>query len=302
MEQYPQKKYSMTHAELSAYASVLVEFVTRDLTDFADYGITTDDVTALQDMQNAFELYPIDDSFVGLSTIVRAERDAIRAQLLEKIQQIAMRFELAFGTVESPYLQLSIGDISNQSDEAFLLKSRSIISVLTEHAADVLPYGQTAPLTDAYIALAQDLEDKINAVVIANSNRSQATRTRINMGNELYDTVLRFTNIGKLIYQNTNSAKYQDYVIYGSAPAVAVHGAPSGLHFTDETTLAWTAIDNATSYGISVSSDGGSNWQADISTPTNSSSVPTVSVGKLYYKVRGHNSTGYGEYSGTFEK
>jgi hypothetical protein len=79
-----------------------------------------------------------------------------------------------------------------------------------------------------------------------------------------------------------------------------VPDAPSGLHLIDST-LAWTSVQGATSYGVSLSSDGGSNWESDIPASSNSQTVPVLEIGKLYYRVRARNAHGFGEYSGTFE-
>ncbi|MBS1538465.1 MAG: hypothetical protein JST20_12040 [Bacteroidetes bacterium] len=76
--------------------------------------------------------------------------------------------------------------------------------------------------------------------------------------------------------------------------------APSGLHLDGET-LAWTAVTGATSYAVGLSYDGGTHWESDFTTDTNSSTVPVADIGKLYYRVRARNANGYGDYSGTFE-
>ncbi|MBS1538650.1 MAG: hypothetical protein JST20_12985 [Bacteroidetes bacterium] len=92
----------------------------------------------------------------------------------------------------------------------------------------------------------------------------------------------------------------------GFAPIASQNGggpvpaSPSGLNFSGET-LSWTSVSGATSYGISLSYDGGTHWEGDFNSDTNSSVVPVAEVGKLYYRVRARNANGYGEYSGTFE-
>jgi hypothetical protein len=75
---------------------------------------------------------------------------------------------------------------------------------------------------------------------------------------------------------------------------------PSGLHLNDET-LAWTAVPGATSYAVGLSNDGGTHWETDFTTSTNSATVPVIEIGKLYYRVRSRNANGYGDYSGTYE-
>jgi hypothetical protein len=301
MEEIVSKKYSLSNADLSVYANVLVQYIIRDMSDFAEYGVTTDDTDALQAMQDAFENIPPDQNYIGLGSIAKGIRDAKRTIVLEKIKQMALRFELAFGTHASAYNQLEIIDIAMQTDAVVLLRARNLANKATDYATQLLPFGQTSAKTITFKADCQAFEDAIAAVAQANSDRRAATRDRLIAGNALYEKVVRYTGIGKVIYQSTNYAKYEDYIIYGTPGATGVPEPPSGIHFSDETTLAWTAVSEATSYGVSISYDGGTHWQSDIPTSTNSTHVPVLSTGKLYYRVRARNANGFGEYSGTFE-
>ncbi|MBS1536831.1 MAG: hypothetical protein JST20_03680, partial [Bacteroidetes bacterium] len=288
------KNYNMSHAELSVYANQLVTFMLRDLDDFAKFGITTTQTDALQALQDAFQEIPTDEKYQSDATTARVIRDEARELLIDKMDDIALRFRLAFPEGHSPLNQFDISDLSGVDDSNVLLKARNLNSKLPLYTAQLLPHGQTPTVTTEFEETVQDFEDKIRAHISAISKRTQGTEDRTKAGNYLYEFVVDYTDMGKRLYQKKSPAKYQDYIIYGSTPAVAVHGAPSGLHFLDETTLSWTEIDNATSYGVSVSSDGGSHWQADIFTSANYTNVPILSVGKLYYRVRGRNSVGYG--------
>jgi hypothetical protein len=77
--------------------------------------------------------------------------------------------------------------------------------------------------------------------------------------------------------------------------------APTGIGFNGSTTLEWTAVPGATSYYVSTSDDG-EEWEDEITTQTNSSTVRTELQGKVFYRVRARNAGGFGEFSATFER
>jgi hypothetical protein len=301
MEKFPQRTYNMTDTELAQFVSNLCVFLTRDLTDLAKYGISAPKIEALQALQNDFEVYPTDVQLIYSVASATENKDAQREVIMNILSDIRVRASFALGEDSSHYKEFGFTDFAHESDTAFLGASRMIALTARKYLTELTGKGQTEDEIDDLIAECDTLEILLSTKKSAEGYRTESTRERTNKGNEMYGIASEYSSYGRTCYMNTNSAKYQEYVIYGSVSPTSVHGAPSGIHFESGNTLAWTAIDNATSYGVSLSDDGGTNWQTDITTSTNSTVVPVIAFGKLYYRVRGRNSTGYGEYSGTFE-
>jgi hypothetical protein len=69
------------------------------------------------------------------------------------------------------------------------------------------------------------------------SERDSATQNRAQKGNALYDKVVELCNVGKHIYEDTDEAKYNDYVIIHThaAGSQVVTGtpAPNAIHIPD---------------------------------------------------------------------
>jgi hypothetical protein len=82
--------------------------------------------------------------------MARAVRDNTREDLLSHIRQIAMRFELAFGAIDSPYKQFDMQHISVQIDDILLSRACNIGSKLSIYTSQLLPFGQTSSLTTAF--------------------------------------------------------------------------------------------------------------------------------------------------------
>ena len=54
------RNYNMLDAELCMFTSNLCNFMTRDLSDLAIFGITTAKIASLKALGDAFELFPSD--------------------------------------------------------------------------------------------------------------------------------------------------------------------------------------------------------------------------------------------------
>ena len=67
----------------------------------------------------------------------------------------------------------------------------------------------------------QDFSEKITAVNNATSERNRFTHKRINLANSIYDKLIIYTRIGKTIWEESNEALYNDYIINASQSASA---------------------------------------------------------------------------------
>jgi len=111
--------------------------------------------------------------------------------------------------------------------------------------------GLTQDMLDDWEDLNDQFELARNAQADAVAVRDEKTMERINKGNQLYGYVVTYCNFGKRIYEKTNPAKYNDYVIYKSGPGPGSLTAPVNLTFNYLTkTFSWDSVANATIYKL----------------------------------------------------
>ena len=211
-----------------------------------------------------------------------------------------------FGIVEDMYedFVFNLPYPVNQGDQidiidAVLLQNTELVAASSPYVLpDLIVDLLTTARADAFTALGAKTEKYRVANKASNIFKAQK-KVNITFLNKIYALAVIAWDDDHI---NLNDLGFARASQMGQGGGGSVPAAPSGLHFTDESTLAWTAVANATSYGVGLSYDGGSHWENDFTTDTNSTTVPVAEVGKLYYRVRSRNANGYGEYSGTFEK
>jgi hypothetical protein len=308
------RAYTLSDAGLALFSSNLVVNMTRDTTEFAVRGVTAIDITAFQTLENSFEVFPTDDNLRGLVMIEVADKDVLRATIDNEIQLISGFVEQQWGGNSGQYKRLSINKIQNASDDSFLVKARGVASVATEYIATLTLIGLTQADIDSLNANAQLFEDKLNSVKSAEETRAIKTQERINLGNSVYTFVQNYTRIGKLIWENVDFAKYEDYVInptpssaLGKVLNLAGVYIPAAGGELAKIDLSWSAVSGANGYDVYVSivpvGDPSVQFALLSGAPTTTfqhTPLPTI-PSDYYYKVQAVNPAGTGALSDEFK-
>ncbi|MFN8358652.1 MAG: fibronectin type III domain-containing protein [Candidatus Kapaibacterium sp.] len=296
------RKYLLSDAELTTFAAQLLTYIRRDIQEFTLFGVTPAKIDELEALREEFMNFPSDASFVTKAILAKEHRASARERLLNSMSHVTLRFEMAFGAGDTKLKELENDELGKQSEDTILNRARHFKAAIEQYAGELEEFGQTAEATAEFSATILAFEQAVIAVKEANKARTSNTADRIAKGNEFYVKLTHYTDMGKKVFRKNNPQKLADYIIYGAAAPVGVHGAPTNLRFTGNDLLEWDEIDNAVSYAVAVSSDGGVTWSKDVTTSDNFYSLPTTPEGKYLYKVRGRNAKGYGEYSEVMEK
>ena len=101
-----------------------------------------------------------------------------------------------------------------------------MVRVGAEFLADLTANGLTAAMLTAITTLCNDFETLIIDLKIKIGERDIMQEDRVEAGNIIYKTLVQYTTMGLSIWETSDVAKYNDYVIYntvsGETPEVVV--------------------------------------------------------------------------------
>jgi hypothetical protein len=295
-----QRNYNLLDAELCMFVSNLCNFLTRDLSDFASFGLTTAKIASFKALGDAFEVFPTDGSLVGDVMVATEDKNAFREQVLAEIRNMALRVEAKWGAASGKYKRLDLRNPSQMSDDVLLVASRTVHKKMTEYMTDLADFGLTQAVLDAFEDLNEQFENARNAQADAVAMRDEKTNERIANGNELYALVTSYCSFGKSLYEKTNSAKYNNYLIYTSISPGSLT-TPENLMFNAATkTLSWDTQENATSYQVR-SSVNAVDFNEIYSGQENSFVYSNPIISKVYFQCRARNSNGFGKWCEVLE-
>lgn len=302
---YPERQYNMTDDQLKLRVGDLAVAMERDEAEFITRGVTALMRQEFETEGNTFELFPPDSTFQADVTLYAQQKNQHRAQTTIYLQKISGFVQQEWGLGSPQYKKLGIKNLQPMRDMQFITAAR----VAAEHIEGWLPTLSAIGLTQADIdnvrTEAQLMEDDIHAIGETEMIRDEKTLERRELGNALYQKLAKYCEIGKLIWENVNIAKYNDYIIYKTVthglPKVqnlsVVMGGPTG----NDATLNWDMVPEATTYEVYASTVPNGAPAADFSrvdTVDETTYLGFVMNGQqTYYKVRARNATMLGYFS-----
>lgn len=210
------RDYKFSDGILKQKSDNVATSVTRDQTEFTSRGITAADVTAFTAQSGAFGDLPSDEELLGDVSVATETKDVAAEELRIKIRTVRTMAQNKWGEGSARYRSYDFKDLANLPDEELVRLGKRVKRVGTNQLLQMGTEGLTALMLNAIGLLVTDLDTKIDLQNDSVEVRDIATEDRIDDGNALYKALVRFCNTGKDIWETTDEAKYNDYVIYNT--------------------------------------------------------------------------------------
>jgi hypothetical protein len=218
--------YRFSDATLVTKGKEKIAFMRRDAAAFTPFGVTAPQVTSLETAINAFSNTITDVEAVSNQTGVTINKNAKADQLRMAIRTVMARAELKYGPNSAKYKKFGTEALSQQSDSDLLITGKRVVRVGTEFLTDLTPNGLTVAMLTAITTLCNEFEFLIIDLKIKIGERDIIQEDRVEAGNIIYKTLLQYTTMGLSIWETSDVAKYNDYVVYntvnGETPEVAI--------------------------------------------------------------------------------
>ena len=214
------RNYKLADAVLKQKADEFVGLMERDKPEFEDRGLDDAGRINFNNAIQAVNELISDETFEASKIGKTATKDAARRALEKSMRTIFNMAANKYGSRSAEYRAFGEADISNQSDSEIFRTSKVMALAAKEKLADLKSEGFSQIKLDDLTAQGITLDESIDALAKAISDRDEATESRIETLNSLYALLIKHAGTGQDIFYETNEAKYNDYVIYDT---------PSGL-------------------------------------------------------------------------
>lgn len=297
------RKFRMTNYELSAWASKLVSLMTRDTAEFTARGVTTAQRAEIDTLNTAFKALPRDNDAKAKIKIAADEKLALKKTIITEIITISGYMEQAFGRSSGQYNRLGIKKLQVISDKELTFCARDVSRIASEYIAKLTPFGCTQAKLDALTADANTYDAKLTAISDAKTNRKTQTSVRLSKGNDLYDLISKYCAIGKLIWENVNKTKFEDYVITDITPTTPLK--IQNLKYDQAAKFAlWDVDSSAEEYELMAKSKDPTgeipDWKQIYLNKQNKAQIG-LAHGEYLLRCRGINEVGSGIWSDELE-
>ncbi len=215
------RKYHMSDGKLVAIALYIHTFMNRDSTYFAARGVDSNEIIAYKSKIDVFKILLSDEYYKAMISGYAKTKSDSRAMAMMMIQLISGYFEQKWGKESSIYNLLRINGLHAMKDNEFLVACLNVVSVTSDYLSYLLDIGLTQSDIDSLASEAQKFEDLLDIIAHKRMIRDSKRRERIQLGNELYLYVKKYSSVGKLIWENISLTKYNNYLIYKNTGTIS---------------------------------------------------------------------------------
>lgn len=208
--------YNFSDATLVTMGKEKIAFMRRDAGAFTPFGISAVLVNNLEAAINVFSDTITDIEAVNNQTAVTTAKDQKAEELRMVIRTVMARAELKYGINNSKYKKFGTEELSRQTDSDLLITGKRVVRVGTEFLDELTDNGLTDTMLIAISALCNEFEALIIDLKIKIGDRDIIQEDRVEAGNAIYTTLIKYTSIGLSIWATSDVAKYNDYIIYNT--------------------------------------------------------------------------------------
>lgn len=208
--------YNFSDATLVTKGLEKAAYMLRDKTEFESFGITIPLIEALQEKLTTFATRITDIEALGDQTQVTLNKDAKAEQLRTAIRAVMARAELKLGVGSPKYKKFGTEELSKQTDAELNITAKRVVRVATEFLDELSDTGLTTSQLDNITDLDSEFTTLLIDLKIEIAVRDIEQEDRVEAGNAVYDTLVKYAAIGRNIWETNDVAKFNDYVLYNT--------------------------------------------------------------------------------------
>jgi hypothetical protein len=208
------RNYNTTESNILAFTRNLINLMNRDITKFNEFGITITNINELNDKIDICSNLVNDLFYLSDRMDAIDEKNNFRNILLNALKNVSKCFLIKYGLDSAEYKMLDASNIAGKRDPEILTICRKDVTIATDYLPELLSVGLTQLKIDSLATAADGFESALLKIDEAIRDRNLNTIDRIKKYNSLYSDAAKYSKIGKLIWENIDETKYNDYLIY----------------------------------------------------------------------------------------
>ncbi|MFK7806409.1 MAG: hypothetical protein AB8F74_01285 [Saprospiraceae bacterium] len=215
-KQSTQRKYNFPDADLYVQCIERIKYASRDIAHFESYGYSKDKLSGFLNNCEKFRKLPDDDELVGDQMIVTDKKYTACEKLKTAIRSIMTRVALKYNNRSGRYRKFGTAKMGDMTDAQLIFCGRRVVRVARAQIDFLDDVGVNENNIKRVSDAVQDFELALNIQQDKVAERDISVERRIELGNQIYDSLVVLCNIGKDIWAEKDVTKYENYTIYES--------------------------------------------------------------------------------------
>lgn len=210
------RKYNFPDADLYLQCMEHIKHAHRDNKQFDQYGYGKDRLVAFMTMCDKFKNLADDDELVGDQMLVTDKKYTAAEKLKTAIRSIMTRVAIKYTNRSGRYRKFGTAKLGDMTDAQLLFCGRRVARVARQQIDFLADVGVNETAIKRVTDACKNFENALNIQQDKIADRDISVERRVEQGNKLYDEMIVLCNIGKDIWVETDTVKYEQYTIYES--------------------------------------------------------------------------------------
>jgi len=215
-KQSTNRMYNYPDSELYVQCIEHINYAKRDIKGFETYSFSQSRLAKFETACNAFAELPTDDELVGVQMQMTEKKAEAADKLKIAIRSVMTRVAMKYHNKSGRYRRFGTRKMGDMNDPQLLFCARRVMRVGQQMLPFLDEVGLTQAILDKVNEAMVNFENAIHIQKDKVSDRDIMVEKRTDLGNELYEELIVLCNIGKDIWIDKDTVKYEQYVIYES--------------------------------------------------------------------------------------
>ena len=215
-KQATNREYNFPDADLYMQCMERIRYAERDGVDFTTYNYGQDRIDAFIKVCKKFDELPSDDEMLGEQMEFTTKKKDTSEKLKTAIRSIMTRVAMKYHNRSGRYRKFGTTKMGDMSDPQLVFCGRRVARVARQQMPFLDEVGVTEAQVMKVLEACKAFEDAINRKQDKSADRDIMVEVRTRIGNEMYRELIILCNIGKDIWIEKDTVKYEQYVIYES--------------------------------------------------------------------------------------
>lgn len=210
------RQYNFPDADLYVQCMERIKYAQRDQVHFQQYGYDAGRLAGFKNLCDKFRALPDDDEIVGDQMLATEKKDAAAERLKSAIRSLMTRVAMKYNNRSGRYRKFGTAKMGDMTDAQLLFCGRRVARVARQQIDFLAEVGVNENVIKKITDACADFESALNIQQDKVADRDIAVERRIERGNKLYQELVVLCDIGKDIWAERDTVKYENYCIYES--------------------------------------------------------------------------------------
>ncbi len=206
-------KLHQSQGALVQQCQSMANVMDRDLSMFNRFQITTETVETFRADTMAYHNILDDSMFRAKTEELVYAKNQKRIALNDQVQYLLYRVAVMHGKDSAMYHYFGSTFYYRVKEKDMVSKCKNLAKAVYENMSNLEACDIHPPDLDKLLELTKEYDDLLQTIVTGKSVRKQARVDRLEKGIALKQRLLKYAEIGKLIWRKTSPSKFSDYVL-----------------------------------------------------------------------------------------